>query len=406
MDDAAGQGLPPGLPRGPTRGRGDRPRIAAGADLLAGRRGAADHLGAGHHPRPAGRAGRPPAPEPGHLSPAGHRPTPGDHALAGAPRRRARLSRVRGGAAGPAVSARRRPRRRSGDHARRRHAGARFALRIPVRRPAARQPDRGQRLLGRRRRRHAAGAGERRVRLRGPHPGRAGRFRRNERARRRDQGDRRLPARARRPVRRPHRLLQRAGLVPGVRDRAHDAPARPDLPLDLHRQASRRAGRSRRRAQRSVRADPAEAVSRDRRLLPAARGLQLPDGDRQHQEALPGPRQARHVRRLELPAPVHVHQVHRRHRRRRRRAQLERSDLGDHHAHGPGARHRARRPDADRLPRLRLAGVGAGRQDGPRRDDQAARRDRARMGPADPPRPGGRGARRGAGRGNHGDSSV
>ena len=33
------------------------------------------------------------------------------------------------------------------------------------------------------------------------------------------------------PVRRPHRLLQRAGPVPGVHDRAHHAPARPDLPL-------------------------------------------------------------------------------------------------------------------------------------------------------------------------------
>ena len=45
-------------------------------------------------------------------------------------------------------------------------------------------------------------------------------------------------------------------------------------------------------AQRGLRADPAEAVSRDRRLLSAARGLQLPDGDRQHPQALPGPRQA------------------------------------------------------------------------------------------------------------------
>ena len=32
----------------------------------------------------------------------------------------------------------------------------------------------------------------------------------------------------------------------------------------------------------------------------------------------PGPREARDVRRLELPAPVHVHEDHRRHRRRRR----------------------------------------------------------------------------------------
>ena len=42
----------------------------------------------------------------------------------------------------------------------------------------------------------------------------------------------------------------------------------------------------------------------------------------------PGPRQARDVRHLELPAAVHVHQVHRGVRRRRRRARLEGSDLG------------------------------------------------------------------------------
>ena len=42
---------------------------------------------------------------------------------------------------------------------------------------------------------------------------------------------------------------------------------------------------------------------------------------------------------VELPAPVHVHQVHRRHRRRRGHPRLEGSDLGHHHAHGPGARH-------------------------------------------------------------------
>ena len=46
----------------------------------------------------------------------------------------------------PAVSDRRRARRRPGDDPRRRHAGARQPLRIPVRRPAARQPHRGERL--------------------------------------------------------------------------------------------------------------------------------------------------------------------------------------------------------------------------------------------------------------------
>ena len=40
----------------------------------------------------------------------------------------------------------------------------------------------------------------------------------------------------------------------------------------------------------------------------------------------------------------------------------------------------AGRPHADRLPRFRLAGVGPGRQDGARRDQQVARRDRSANG--------------------------
>ena len=60
-------------------------------------------------------------------------------------------------------------------------------------------------------------------------------------------------------------------------ERITHAP-RPDLPLHLHRQAARRAGDARRGAERGVRAAAAEAVSRDRRLLPAARGLLLPAG--------------------------------------------------------------------------------------------------------------------------------
>ena len=76
-------------------------------------------------------------------------------------------------------------------------------------------------------------------------------------------------------------------------------------------------------------------------------------------KSYPGHAKRRDVRRLELPAPVHVHQVHRRHRRRRRHPRLARRDLGDHDADGPGARHRAGRPDADRLPRLRVAGRAA-----------------------------------------------
>ena len=49
-----------------------------------------------------------------------------------------------------------------------------------------------------------------------------------------------------------------------------------------------------------------------------------------HEEAVPRPREARDVRRVELPAAVHVHQVHHRVRRRHRRARLEGSGLGDH----------------------------------------------------------------------------
>ena len=148
---------------------------------------------------------------------------------------------------GPAVPDRGGAGRRPRDDAGCGHAGARHAVGVPVRRPAARQPDRGHRLRRRRRRRAAPGAGERRVRLRRPHPGRRARLLGNEPARGCAARDRRLPARPRRPVRRPHRLLQRAGLVSGVRDRPDDASARPDLPLDLHRQAARRAGRARRR---------------------------------------------------------------------------------------------------------------------------------------------------------------
>jgi UbiD family decarboxylase len=67
---------------------------------------------------------------------------------------------------------------------------------------------------------------------------------------------------------------------------------------------------------------------RDRRFLPAARRLLLPHGLGQHQKGLSRPRQAHHVRHLELPAPVHVHQVHHRHRRGCGRAFLAGGDLG------------------------------------------------------------------------------
>ena len=53
------------------------------------------------------------------------------------------------------------------------------------------------------------------------------------------------------------------------------------------------------------------------------------------------PRQARDDGRVELPAPVRLHQVRHRGGRRHRRARLEGRDVGGLDAHGPGARHHA-----------------------------------------------------------------
>ena len=78
------------VPGGRVGRRGRRSRATAGADLLAGRRGTADHLGPDRHARTAQEAA-----EPRHLSPAGDRAQQGDHALARASRRRARLPRSR-----------------------------------------------------------------------------------------------------------------------------------------------------------------------------------------------------------------------------------------------------------------------------------------------------------------------
>ena len=94
--------------------------------------------------------------------------------------------------AGHAVPDRGRARRRSGDDPGRGHAGARHAVRIPVRRTAARRAHRDRQVpLAR-----PAGAGVRRDRARRLHPAR------------RERPDR-VRDRRRRSVRRPHRLLQR-----------------------------------------------------------------------------------------------------------------------------------------------------------------------------------------------------
>ena len=76
----------------------------------------------------------------------------------------------------------------------------------------------------------------------------------------------------------------------------------------------------------------AEAVSGDRRLLPAAGRLLVSPRRRVDAQAVRGSREARDVRHLELPAPVHVHEDDRRDRRRRRHPRLEGSRVGAHHA--------------------------------------------------------------------------
>ncbi len=199
--------------------RGRRSRAAAGADLLAGRRRSADHLGAHRHARPAQDAA-----EPRHLPAAGDRAEQGDHALARASRWRAGLPRPCGGNARCPVSGRGRAGRRSGDDPRRRHAGAGHVVGIPVRGAAPRFAHRDREMPDPR----AFGAGVRRDRARRLHPARC---ERSDRIRNGRRGS----------VRRPHGLLQRGRALPGVDARPdHDAP-RSDLSLDLHRQAARRA---------------------------------------------------------------------------------------------------------------------------------------------------------------------
>ncbi|MCK7495390.1 MAG: UbiD family decarboxylase [Comamonadaceae bacterium] len=80
--------------------------------------------------------------------------------------------------------------------------------------------------------------------------------------------------RRRRPVRRPHRLLQRGRAASRCSPSSASRMRRdPIYHCDLHRQAAGRAGDARRGAERGLRAAAAEAVPGDRRLLPAARGL-------------------------------------------------------------------------------------------------------------------------------------
>ena len=126
------------------------------------------------------------------------------------------------------------------------------------------------------------------------------------------------------------------------------------------------------------------AIPGDRRFLAAAGRLLLSHRRRQHEKGLSRPRQARDDGGVVVSAPVHVHEMGDRGGRRHRRAQLEGRDVGDLHAHGPGARHHVDREHADRLSRFRLARDRARLQDRARRDEQVAARDPARMGPRNP----------------------
>ena len=163
-----------------------------------------------------------------------------------------------------AAAGRRGDRRRSRHDPRRGHAGARHAVGIPVRRPVARPPRRARRLQDR----AAEGAGAGRDRARRPCLARR--------------------IRRRRPLRRPHRLLQRGRALPGVPPLGDHDAARPDLSLDLHRPPARRALGARRGAERGLHPAVAAAIPGDRRFLAAARGLLLPHRGRvDPQEPIP-----------------------------------------------------------------------------------------------------------------------
>ena len=171
---------------------------------------------------------------------------------------------------GHAVPGRRRARRRSGDDPRRGDAGARHAVRVPVRRPAARRAHRDRQVPDAR----PAGAGDGRDRARGLHL----------------QPDANDPTgyetAAEGPFGDHTGYYNEVERFPVFTIERITTRARSDLPLDLHRQAARRAGGARRRAERGVRAAAAEAVPGDRRLLPAARGLLVPAGRRGAEEAV------------------------------------------------------------------------------------------------------------------------
>ena len=182
--------------------RRSRSRATAGANVLAGRRRAAHHVGPHRDARPGEDAAKP-----RHLSAAGARARQGDHALAAHARRRARLPRSRATLAGHPVSDRRRVRCGSRDDPGRGDAGPRYAVRVPVRGAPARRAHRDRQVPHAR----APCAGIRGDRARRLHP--TGR----------ERSDRLRDGR-RGSIRGSHRLLQRRRAIPGPHARAdHDA---------------------------------------------------------------------------------------------------------------------------------------------------------------------------------------
>ena len=119
------------LPADRHPGRRHRSQPLAGADLLARRARAADHLAA-RRDQGAVRLARGQF-QSRHLSDAAALAEPDHHALAAPSRRRAASSPLVGEERGRALSRRRRDRRRSRNRHRRRHAGARHVVGVPVR---------------------------------------------------------------------------------------------------------------------------------------------------------------------------------------------------------------------------------------------------------------------------------
>ena len=199
--------------------------------------------------------------------------------------------------------------------------------------------------------------------------------------------------RRRRPLRRPHRLLQFGRALPGVPPVSAITMRRDPIYLSTY------TGRP--PDEPSILGEALNEVFIPllQQQFPEIVDFWLPPEGCSYRIAVVSIRKAYpgHAKRvmmggLVVPAPVHVHQMGDRRGRRHRRARLEGRDVGDLDPHGPGARHHPRREHADRLSRLRLARIGPRRQDRPRRHQQMAAGDPARMGPADPH---GRGGRRG-----------